>query len=110
MAVIPVRERRIPADTIATVKVAAPASSGNHHDLDARWSAILRGDGPAALRQRLGRRAFALFPGRPRCKVCHAPFGGPLTLPFRLFRYRPSQRTPHICAPFLVTAPEVGVV
>src|SRR5438132_5119196 len=110
MAVIPVRERRIPADTIATVKVAAPASSGNHPDLDARWSAILRGDGPAALRQRLGRRAFALFPGRPRCKVCNAPFGGPFTVPFRLLGYRPSQRTPHVCARCLEWAPEGGAI
>ena len=92
------------------MKVAASEPPGNYPALDERWSAILRGDGSAALRQRLGRRAFALFPGRPRCKVCNAPFGGPVTLPFRLLGYRPSQRTPHVCARCLEWAPEGGVI
>lgn len=86
----------------------APEPSGNHPD--DRWSAILRGDGVAAIGSRLGRRAFALFPGRPRCKVCNAPFGGPITLPFRLLGHRPSQKTPHVCARCLEWAPEGGVV
>ena len=78
--------------------------------MDERWSAILRGDGFASVRQRLGRRAFALFPGRPRCKVCNAPYGGPVSLPFRLLGYRPSLKTPHVCARCLEWAPEGGAI
>jgi adenylate cyclase len=78
--------------------------------MDERWFAILRGDGMAALRSRLGRRMFALFPGRPRCKICNAPYGGPVTFPFRLFGYRPSQKTPHVCARCLEWAPEGGAI
>jgi adenylate cyclase len=78
--------------------------------MDERWSAILRGDAASALGPRLGRRVFALIPGRPRCKFCNAPYGGPLTLPFRLLGYRPSQKTPHVCARCLEWAPEGGTV
>ena len=78
--------------------------------MDARWSAILRGDASTTLGPRLGRRLFALFPGRPRCKFCNAPYGGPVTLPFRLLGYRPSQKTPHVCARCLEWAPEGGAV
>src|SRR6267143_2282243 len=92
------------------MKVAASKPTGNHPELDERWSAILRGNGFASFRQRLGRRAFAIFPGRPRCKVCNAPYGGPAALPFRILGYRPSQRTPHVCARCLEWAPEGGVI
>ena len=78
--------------------------------MDEHWSAILRGDGGTALGPRLGRRVFALFPGRPRCKFCNAPYGGPITLPFRLLGYRPSQKTPHVCARCLEWAPEGGAI
>jgi adenylate cyclase len=84
--------------------------TGNHPEADDRWAAILRGDGVAALSQRFGRRTFGLVPGRPRCKVCNAPFGGPVTLPFRLLGYRPSQKTPHVCARCIEWAPEGGVI
>lgn len=92
------------------MKVAASTPSGNPPELDERWSAILRGEGFASLKQRLGRRAFALFPGRPRCKVCNAPYGGPAAFPFRLLGYRPSQKTPHVCARCLEWAPEGGAI
>jgi CRP-like cAMP-binding protein/class 3 adenylate cyclase len=92
------------------MKVAASTPPGNYPELDAHWSAILRGDGFAALKQRLGRRAFGLFPGRPRCKICNAPYGGPVTLPFRLLGYRPSLKTPHVCARCLEWAPEGGAI
>jgi adenylate cyclase len=82
----------------------------NHPEADDRWAAILRGDGVAALSHRFGRRTFGLVPGRPRCKVCNAPFGGPITLPFRLLGYRPSQKTPHVCARCIEWAPEGGVI
>lgn len=78
--------------------------------MDERWSSILRGDGSIALGPRLGRKVFALIPGRPRCKFCNAPYGGPLALPFRLLGYRPSQKTPHVCARCLEWAPEGGAI
>jgi adenylate cyclase len=78
--------------------------------MDGKWSAILRGNGPANFGPRLGRRLFALFPGRPRCKFCNAPYGGPITLPFRLFGYRQSRKTPHVCARCLEWAPDGGAV
>src|SRR5207248_7250424 len=86
----------------------SPLSTGSLPETDERWTAILRGDGFAAVSKRFGRRIFALFPGRPRCKICNAPYGGPVTLPFRLLGYRPSQRTPHVCARCLESAPEGG--
>ncbi|HYK98449.1 MAG TPA: cyclic nucleotide-binding domain-containing protein [Candidatus Acidoferrales bacterium] len=92
------------------MKVAASTPPGNYPELDQHWTAILRGDGFAALKQRLGRRAFGLFPGRPRCKICNAPYGGPVALPFRLLGYRPSQKTPHVCARCLEWAPEGGAI
>lgn len=90
--------------------MAASKPAGSQVLMDEHWSAILRGDRFAALGPRLGRRAFALFPGRPRCKVCNAPYGGPITLPFRAFGYRPSKKTPHVCARCLEWAPEGGAV
>jgi adenylate cyclase len=90
--------------------MAASKPSRERLQIDARWSAILHGDGLAALTSRLGRRLFGLFPGRPRCKVCNAPYTGPATFPFRLLGYRPSHKTPHVCARCLEWAPEGGVV
>lgn len=78
--------------------------------MGAQWSAVLRGDRIAATGPRLLRRLFALAPGRPRCKFCNAPYGGPLTLPFRLLGYRPSSKTPHVCLRCLEWAPEGGTV
>jgi hypothetical protein len=85
--------------------MAASKPAGSQVLMDEHWSAILRGDRFAALGPRLGRRAFALFPGRPRCKVCNAPYGGPITWPFRALGYRPSKKTPHVCARCLEWAP-----
>src|ERR1700687_3316546 len=78
--------------------------------MGAQWSAILRGDRVAANAPRLLRRLFALVPGRPRCKFCNAPYGGPLTLPFRIMGYRPSDKTPHVCLRCLEWAPEGGAI
>src|ERR1700730_9093457 len=83
---------------------------GRHPAMGAQWSAVLRGDRIAATGPRLLRRLFALAPGRPRCKFCNAPYGGPLTLPFRLAGYRPSSKTPHVCARCLEWAPERGII
>jgi adenylate cyclase len=92
------------------MKVAAPTPTGNHPEMGEKWSAILRGHGPANFGPRLGRRLFALFPGRPRCKFCNAPYGGPITLPFRAFGYRQSRKTPHVCARCLEWAPDGGAI
>src|SRR5438034_10817100 len=90
--------------------MAASKPAGSPIPVDEHWSAILRGDRFAAFAPRLGRRVFALFPGRPRCKVCNAPYGGPVTLPFRALGYRPSKKTPHVCARCLEWAPEGGAI
>src|SRR5436309_1393342 len=90
--------------------MAASKPAGSPIPMDEHWSAILRGDRFAAFAPRLGRRVFALFPGRPRCKVCNAPYGGPVTWPFRALGYRPSKRTPHVCARCLEWAPEGGAI
>src|SRR2546421_10514302 len=76
----------------------------------AYWATILRGDGFAASAPRLTRRLFALVPGRPRCKFCNAPYGGPLTMPFRSLGNRRSHQTPQVCAPCLAWAPEGGAI
>ena len=90
--------------------MAASKPDARQLQMDDRWTAILRGDGIVALGPRLGRRAFALFPGRPRCKFCNAPYGGPAALPFRMLGYRVSQKTPHVCARCLEWAPEGGAI
>jgi adenylate cyclase len=90
--------------------MAASKLTGGYVPMDEHWSAILHGHRFAGLGPRLGRRAFALFPGRPRCKVCNAPHGGPVTLPFRALGYRPSKKTPHVCARCLEWAPEGGAI
>src|SRR5438132_13873791 len=90
--------------------MAASKPVGSPSPMGAQWSAILRGDRVAANAPRLLRRLFALAPGRPRCKFCNAPYGGPLTLPFRIMGYRPSHKTPHVCARCLEWAPEGGAI
>jgi adenylate cyclase len=78
--------------------------------MGAQWATILRGDGVVSNAPRLTRRLFALVPGRPRCKFCNAPYGGPLAMPFRILGYRPSNKTPHVCARCLEWAPEGGAI
>jgi adenylate cyclase len=90
--------------------MAASPPVGSHPPMGAQWSAVLRGDRIAATGPRLLRRLFALAPGQPRCKFCNAPYGGPLTLPFRLMGYRPSSKTPHVCLRCLEWAPEGGTI
>jgi adenylate cyclase len=90
--------------------MAASKPAGTPTPMGAQWATILRGDGFAANAPRLTRRLFSLVPGRPRCKFCSAPYGGPLTLPFRLLGYRPSNKTPHVCARCLEWAPEGGAI
>src|SRR5579864_925878 len=90
--------------------MAATQPLGSHPPMGAQWSAVLRGDRIAATGPRLLRRLFALAPGQPRCKFCNAPYGGPLTLPFRLMGYRPSSKTPHVCLRCLEWAPEGGTI
>jgi adenylate cyclase len=90
--------------------MAASKPAGTPTPMGAQWATILRGDGVVSNAPRLTRRLFALVPGRPRCKFCNAPYGGPLTLPFRMLGYRPSNKTPHVCARCLEWAPEGGAI
>src|SRR2546423_13199068 len=90
--------------------MAASKPAGSPPPMAAHWATILRGDGFAASAPRLTRRLFALVPGRPRCKFCNAPYGGPLAMPFRILGYRPSNKTPHVCARCLEWAPEGGAI
>jgi adenylate cyclase len=90
--------------------MAASKPAGTPTPMGAQWATILRGDGVVSNAPRLTRRLFALVPGRPRCKFCNAPYGGPLTLPFRILGYRPSNKTPHVCARCLEWAPEGGAI
>lgn len=90
--------------------MAASKPAGTPTPMGAQWATILRGDGVVSNAPRLTRRLFALVPGRPRCKFCNAPYGGPMTLPFRMLGYRPSNKTPHVCARCLEWAPEGGAI
>jgi adenylate cyclase len=91
-------------------QMAASKPAGFPTPMGAQWASILRGDGLAANAPRLTRRLFALVPGRPRCKFCNAPYGGPLSLPFRILGYRQSNKTPHVCLRCLEWAPEGGAI
>jgi len=91
-------------------QMAASKPAGFPTPMGAQWASILRGDGLAANAPRLTRRFFALVPGRPRCKFCNAPYGGPLSLPFRILGYRQSNKTPHVCLRCLEWAPEGGAI
>jgi CRP-like cAMP-binding protein/class 3 adenylate cyclase len=91
-------------------QMAASEPAGFPTPMGAQWASILRGDGLAANAPRLTRRLFALIPGRPRCKFCNAPYGGPLSLPFRILGYRQSNKTPHVCLRCLEWAPEGGAI
>lgn len=90
--------------------MAASKPAGIPTPMGAQWAAILRGDGIAANAPRLTRRLFALVPGRPRCKFCNAPYGGPMAIPFRALGYRQSNKTPHVCLRCLEWAPEGGAI
>ena len=43
------------------------------------------------------RRIWRRIPTGARCKQCHLPFLGPLSLPFRLIQLRPSRKNPNLC-------------
>lgn len=78
--------------------------------MDDRWRDILKGDSPAALAPRLGRRLFALVPSPWRCKFCNAPFRGPYANTFRTLGYSPSRKNPAVCARCIESAPQGGAV
>lgn len=58
------------------------------------WRAVLTGVHPDLRR---GRHLFGLLPSDPRCKLCHAPFGGPFAPLMRLIGKRPSDKSPRLC-------------
>ena len=78
--------------------------------MDARWRAILRGEGPAARATRLGRRLFAAIPGHSRCFFCNVPFDGALGGTLRILGYGQSRKNAHLCARCLEAAPAGGAV
>jgi adenylate cyclase len=75
-----------------------------------RWRAILRGESPIAIAERLGRRVFSLVPSARRCKFCNAPFRGPYAGLFGRLGYTPSRKNPNICERCIERAPEGGAL
>ncbi len=47
--------------------------------------------------RRWARRLFGVTPSDPRCKLCHAPFGGIGGKLFGLTPYSPSRKNPRFC-------------
>lgn len=62
--------------------------------IDKTWEGILLGTDPILRR---GRAVFRLLPSPPRCKMCHAPFGGIGSFFMRLLGKSPWKRNPRIC-------------
>ena len=76
--------------------------------MDPRWRAILRGESPLAISQRVGRRVFSIVPAPLRCKFCNAPFRGSYAGIFGKLGYTPSRKNPQICERCIERAPEGG--
>ena len=69
------------------------------------WRAILTGQHPGLRR---GRGFFARLPGAPRCKLCNAPFAGPLAPLMRLLGKGRSNKNPRFCGDCLTKTPVGG--
>ena len=78
--------------------------------MDPRWRAILMGQSPLALANRLGRRLFSLVPSGARCKFCNAPFRGRAGGFFGLVGYTPSRKNPNLCERCVERAPDGGAL
>ena len=74
--------------------VAGDASDLGRNPNEALWRAILEGTDPVYARTR-GRLKH--LPGTPRCKMCAAPFGGPVALVMRLRGRAPWPKNPDYC-------------
>src|SRR5207248_9044918 len=72
---------------------------------DAYWRAVLSGVHPGL---RAGRHLLGWLPAGPRCKLCHAPFGGIGGPLMRLCGKRPSDKNPQFCGDCLMKTPLGG--
>jgi adenylate cyclase len=54
-------------------------------------------------------RVMRRLPSEPRCRLCHAPFGGGGGRIMRRFGYGPSRKNPHLCNTCFEKAPMGGV-
>lgn len=54
-------------------------------------------------------RVMRHLPSEPRCRICHAPFGGPGGSIMRRFGFGPSRKNPHLCNSCFEKAPMGGV-
>lgn len=71
-----------------------PSLSEQDLEINETWRGILLGTDPLLRR---GRAIFRLLPSPPRCKMCHAPFGGIGSVVMRLLGKTPWKRNPRIC-------------
>ena len=69
------------------------------------WRSLLTGDSPAVHRLR---RAFRSLPSPPRCKLCHAPFGGIGGFVLRPV-FGPWEKNPQICKNCIGALAKMGV-
>lgn len=51
---------------------------------------------------------YRYLPSQTRCKVCHVPFQGLGSVPFRLVQIRPSRKNPNMCTSCYELAPMEG--
>jgi adenylate cyclase len=58
------------------------------------WRGILTGQIASYRRYR---RLLGLIPAGRRCKICHAPFDGPVGLLMRLLAHGPYNKNPRFC-------------
>lgn len=71
-----------------------------------QWRLVLEGDHPELRR---GRHFFGRLPSNPRCKVCHAPFGGVGGKIMRRMGRGPFEKNPKFCEACLVFNEQKGV-
>jgi adenylate cyclase len=74
--------------------VAGDTSDLGRNPNEAMWRAILEGTDPVYARTRA---RLKHLPGTPRCKMCAAPFGGPVALVMRLRGRAPWPKNPDYC-------------
>jgi adenylate cyclase len=67
---------------------------GHEPSYDPRWRDVLTGTNPQF---RYGRRLFKRLPMQPRCKLCAAPFRGPVSPIMRLIGKGPWPKNPKYC-------------
>ncbi len=79
-----------------------PAVEPSHEE---EWRhGLVEGHGAVRLRRQL----FGLLPANPRCRMCHAPFGGLGGRVMRLMGKRPFAKNPSFCDPCMKGVPLGG--